>query len=101
MMNIPLGTRARGCRRKLKETRYLITSTSNERLGARGLLNAKRGFWAIVSARTTGSTVRSMKTRAGFAVEVPRTSSAGVGDSSWSARGRGCAPREGSIKIAA
>lgn len=45
-----LRTRVRGCRRKSKETRYLITSASQERLDALGLLNAKRGYWAIESA---------------------------------------------------
>jgi len=42
-----LRTRVRGCGRKVKETRYLITSASNERLDALGLLDAKRGYWAI------------------------------------------------------
>lgn len=42
-----LRTRVRGCGRKEKETRYLITSASNERLDALGLLDAKRGYWAI------------------------------------------------------
>ena len=45
-----LRTRVRGCRRSSQETRYLITSASNERLDALGLLNAKRGYWAIESA---------------------------------------------------
>ena len=45
-----LRTRVRGCRRKSQETRYLITSASNQRLDALGLLNAKRGYWAIESA---------------------------------------------------
>ena len=42
-----LRTRVRGCGRTVKETRYLITSASNERLNALGLLDAKRGYWAI------------------------------------------------------
>jgi hypothetical protein len=42
-----LRSRVRGCGRKSKETRYLITSASNERLDALGLLEAKRGYWAI------------------------------------------------------
>ena len=42
-----LRSRVRGCGRKVKETRYLITSASNEQLGALGLLDAKRGYWAI------------------------------------------------------
>lgn len=42
-----LRTRVRGCGRKQKETRYLITSASNARLDALGLLTAKRGYWAI------------------------------------------------------
>ncbi len=45
-----LRTRVRGCRRSSQETRYLITSASNERLDALGLLNAKRGYWVIESA---------------------------------------------------
>jgi len=45
-----LRTRVRGCRRRSQETRYLITSASNERLDALGLLNAKRDYWAIESA---------------------------------------------------
>ena len=45
-----LRTRVRGCRRQTKETRYLITSASNERLDALGLLNVKRGYWTIESA---------------------------------------------------
>lgn len=42
-----LRTRVRGCGRKQNETRYLITSASTERLDALGLLDAKRGYWAI------------------------------------------------------
>lgn len=42
-----LRTRVRGCGRRVKETRYLITSASEERLDALGLLDAKRGYWAI------------------------------------------------------
>lgn len=45
-----LRTRVRGCGRKVKETRYLITSASAERLDALGLLEAKRGYWAIEAA---------------------------------------------------
>jgi hypothetical protein len=32
---------------RVKETRYLITSATQERLNALGLLDAKRGYWAI------------------------------------------------------
>lgn len=42
-----LRSRVRGCGRRVKETRYLITSASNEQLDAHGLLDAKRGYWAI------------------------------------------------------
>lgn len=42
-----LRTRVRGCGRKIKETRYLITSATEARLDALGLLDAKRGYWAI------------------------------------------------------
>ena len=42
-----LRTRVRGCGRRVKETRYLITSASNTQLDALGLLEAKRGYWAI------------------------------------------------------
>ena len=42
-----LRTRVRGCGHRVKETRYLITSASEERLDALGLLDAKRGYWAI------------------------------------------------------
>ena len=45
-----LRTRGRGCRRKVQETRFLITSASNERLDAFGRLDAKRGYWAIESS---------------------------------------------------
>ena len=45
-----LRTRVRGGRRQTKETRFLITSASQEQLDARGLLDAKRGYWAIESA---------------------------------------------------
>jgi|GEM_PF-450966 len=45
-----LRTRVCGCGRKSKETRYLVTSASNERLDAVGLLKPKRGYWAIESA---------------------------------------------------
>jgi hypothetical protein len=44
-----LRTRVRGCGRKVKETRYLITSASTEQLAAQGLLDTKRGYWAIES----------------------------------------------------
>ena len=42
-----LRTRVRGCGRRGKETRYLITSATQERLDALGLLDAKRGYWSI------------------------------------------------------
>lgn len=42
-----LRTRVRGCGRHSKETRYLITSATQERLDALGLLDAKRGYWGI------------------------------------------------------
>ena len=45
-----LRTRVRGCRRRSQETRYLISSASNEQRDALGLLNAKRGYWTIASA---------------------------------------------------
>jgi hypothetical protein len=48
-----LRTRVRGCDRKEKETRYLITSASTERLDALGLLDAKRGYWAIEASLHT------------------------------------------------
>lgn len=48
-----LRTRVRGCGRRIKETRYLITSASEARLDAEGLLDAKRGYWAIESALHT------------------------------------------------
>lgn len=44
-----LRTRVRGCARRVKETRYLITSASPEQLDAQGLLDTKRGYWAIES----------------------------------------------------
>jgi len=44
-----LRTRVRGCGRRTKETRYLITSASAARLDAEGLLATKRGYWAIES----------------------------------------------------
>jgi hypothetical protein len=44
-----LRTRVRGCGRRVKETRYLISSASVEQLDAQGLLDAKRGYWAIES----------------------------------------------------
>jgi hypothetical protein len=42
-----LRTRVRGGGRRVKETRYLITSATPERLDALGLLEVKRGYWAI------------------------------------------------------
>ena len=42
-----LRTRVRGCARKSQETRYLISSAEPERLDADGLLDTKRGYWAI------------------------------------------------------
>jgi predicted transposase YbfD/YdcC len=42
-----LRTRVRGCGRKSQETRYLISSADGDRLNAEGLLNTKRGYWAI------------------------------------------------------
>jgi hypothetical protein len=42
-----LRTRVRGCGRKSKETRYLVSSADPERLNAQGLLDTKRGYWAI------------------------------------------------------
>lgn len=44
-----LRTRVRGCGRRGKETRYLITSASPEQLDAQGMLDTKRGYWAIES----------------------------------------------------
>jgi hypothetical protein len=45
-----LRTRVRGCGRQSKETRYLISSAPQERLNAQGLLDTKRGYWAIEAA---------------------------------------------------
>lgn len=45
-----LRTRVRGCGRKAQETRYLISSATVEQLDAHGLLNTKRGYWAIEAA---------------------------------------------------
>lgn len=45
-----LRTRVRGCGRKVQETRYLISSATVEQLDAHGLLNTKRGYWAIEAA---------------------------------------------------
>lgn len=42
-----LRTRVRGCGRQTQETRYLISSADVERLNAQGLLDTKRGYWAI------------------------------------------------------
>jgi hypothetical protein len=42
-----LRTRVRGCGRKSKETRYLISSAEIDQLNAQGLLDTKRGYWAI------------------------------------------------------
>lgn len=44
-----LRTRVRSRTRRVKETRYLITSASPETLDAQGLLDTKRGYWAIES----------------------------------------------------
>ncbi len=44
-----LRTRVRGCGRRVKETRYLITSAGPDQLDAQGLLDAKRRYWAIES----------------------------------------------------
>jgi len=44
-----LRTCVRGCGRRIRETRYLITSAPQARLDALGLLDAKRGYWAIES----------------------------------------------------
>ncbi len=45
-----LRTRVRGCGRKSQETRYLISSAEVPRLNAEGLLDTKRGYWAIESS---------------------------------------------------
>jgi hypothetical protein len=45
-----LRTRVRGCGRKSQETRSLISSAEVERLNAEGLLDIKRGYWAIESS---------------------------------------------------
>ena len=45
-----LRTRVRGCGRKSQETRYIISSAAVERLNAHGLLDTKRGYWAIESS---------------------------------------------------
>ena len=45
-----LRTRVRGCARKSQETRYLISSAEPERLDTDGLLDTKRGYWAIEAA---------------------------------------------------
>lgn len=45
-----LRNRVRGCGRKVQETRYLISSAEEQRLDANGLLDTKRGYWAIESA---------------------------------------------------
>jgi len=42
-----LRTRVRGCGRQSQETRYLISSAEEDRLNAQGLLDTKRGYWAI------------------------------------------------------
>lgn len=42
-----LRTRVRGCGRKSQETRYLISSADPQQLDARGILDTKRGYWAI------------------------------------------------------
>lgn len=45
-----LRTRVRGGGRTSQETRYLISSADKPRLNAQGLLDTKRGYWAIESA---------------------------------------------------
>ena len=45
-----LQTRIRGCGRQSQETRYLISSAEEDRLNAEGLLDTKRGYWAIESS---------------------------------------------------
>lgn len=45
-----LRTRVRGTGRQTKETRYLITRASPERLNALKLLTAKRDYWTIESS---------------------------------------------------
>lgn len=45
-----LRTRVRGCGRQSQETRYVISSAGVERLNAQGLLDTKRGYWAIESS---------------------------------------------------
>jgi hypothetical protein len=42
-----LCTRVRGCGRQSQETRYLISSAQEDQLDAEGLLDTKRGYWAI------------------------------------------------------
>lgn len=42
-----LRTRVRGCGRQSQETRYLISSAAVDQLNAHGLLETKRGYWAI------------------------------------------------------
>lgn len=44
-----LRTRVRGGGRQVKETRYLLTSASHERLNALGLRDTKCGYWAIAA----------------------------------------------------
>lgn len=45
-----LRTRVLGCGRQSQETRYLISSAEVQRLNAEGLLDTKRGYWAIESS---------------------------------------------------
>jgi hypothetical protein len=45
-----LQTRICGCGRQSQETRYLITSAEEDQLNAKGLLDTKRGYWAIESS---------------------------------------------------
>jgi hypothetical protein len=45
-----LRSRVRGCGRKMKETRYLISSATEQELDARGMLDSRRGYWAIEAA---------------------------------------------------
>lgn len=40
----------RAGQRRVKETRYLITSATPQRLDVMGLLETKRGYWMIESA---------------------------------------------------
>ena len=42
-----LRTRVRGCGRQSQEMRYLISSAEEDQLNAQGILDTKRGYWAI------------------------------------------------------